>query len=149
MVEEIDEIEKNQTWYLTDLPPKQKQIGVKWVYNLKLNPDGTIAKYKARLVTKGFLQRAGIDYSGMEYGVYVKHSTLNGESEMILLCLYVDDLLVTGSSSKAITEFKKIMKDEFEMTDLGKLNYFMGMEFAETEEGLLTHQKKYAREILR
>lgn len=70
----------------------------------------------------------------MEYGVYVNRSTLNGEPAMILLCLYVDDLLVTGSSNKTIIEFKEFMKDEFEMTDLGKLSYFMSMEFAETEE---------------
>ncbi|XP_027190520.1 secreted RxLR effector protein 161-like [Cicer arietinum] len=41
------------------------------------------------------------------------------------------------------------MKDEFEMTDLGKLSYLLGMKFAKTEEGVLMHQKKYAREILR
>ncbi|XP_073220175.1 uncharacterized mitochondrial protein AtMg00820-like [Cicer arietinum] len=62
-MEEINAIERNQTWYLTDLPPKQMQIGVKWVYKLKLNPYGIISKYKARLVCKGFLQRASIDYS--------------------------------------------------------------------------------------
>ena len=38
-------------------------VGCKWIYKLKLNSDGTIARYKARLVTKGFHQRAGIDYT--------------------------------------------------------------------------------------
>lgn len=52
MIEEIKTIEKNQTWYLIYLPPKQKQVGVKWVYKLKLNPDGAIAKYKVRLVVR-------------------------------------------------------------------------------------------------
>ena len=36
---------------------------MKWVFKLKLKPDGSVAKHKARLVARGFLQRAGLDYS--------------------------------------------------------------------------------------
>ncbi|XP_073222347.1 secreted RxLR effector protein 161-like [Cicer arietinum] len=68
---------------------------------------------------------------------------------MFLLCLYVDDLLVTKSNSKAIEEFKEIVKDEFEMTYLGKLSYFLGIKFTKTKEGLLMHQKKYVGEVIR
>jgi hypothetical protein len=63
MIEELASIEKNQTWELVELPPNKKAIQVKWVFKLKLNPDGTIAKYKARLVARGFLQKEGLDYS--------------------------------------------------------------------------------------
>ncbi|PNX54537.1 putative copia-type polyprotein, partial [Trifolium pratense] len=38
-------------------------IDVKWIYKLKLRPNGEIAKYKARLVARGFLQKAGIDFN--------------------------------------------------------------------------------------
>lgn len=82
----------------------------------------------------------------VEHGVYVKGGM--GE-DMIIICLYVDDLLVTGSNLKEINEFKQIMEAEFEMTDLGKLSYFLGMEFAYTTKGLVMHQKKYAGELLR
>nr|XP_027190462.1 uncharacterized protein LOC113786653 [Cicer arietinum] len=68
---------------------------------------------------------------------------------MILLCIYVDDLLVTGNNRKTIEEFKEIMKDEFEISYLGKLSYFLGIEFTKTEGGLLMHQKKFSGEILR
>ena len=63
MLEELNAIEKNNTWELVDLPIKKKAIGVMWVFKLKLNPNGTVAKYKARLVARGFLQKPGIDYS--------------------------------------------------------------------------------------
>lgn len=63
MVEELKAIERNLTWCLTQLPPNKHQIAVKWVYKLKLNPDGSIAKHKARLVAKYFLQRVGLDCS--------------------------------------------------------------------------------------
>ena len=61
MDEEIQEIEKNQTWDL-DIPTKKTPIGVKWVYKTKVNEKGKIKKIKTRLVSKGFLQHPGIDY---------------------------------------------------------------------------------------
>jgi hypothetical protein len=47
---------KNQTWDLTTLPPGKKPIGCKWVYKVKYKEDGTLDKYKAWLVAKGFSQ---------------------------------------------------------------------------------------------
>ena len=60
---ELSLIEKNNTWKLADLPQGKKAIGVKWVFRTKLNPDGSICKYKARLVVKGYIQSYGIDYT--------------------------------------------------------------------------------------
>ena len=50
MKEELKMIEKNDTWELVDRPQHKQPIGVKWVYRTKLNADGSINKYKARLV---------------------------------------------------------------------------------------------------
>lgn len=61
MEEELQSIERNQTWELVDLPVQKKPITVKWVFKVKLNPDGVVSKYKARLVVEGFLQNPGID----------------------------------------------------------------------------------------
>lgn len=81
-----------------------------------------------------------------EYGVYVKKGS---EGNQLLICLYVDDLIVTGSDMNEIEAFKSQMMSEFEMSDLGKLTYFLGMEFTEVAEGLVMHQKKYASDILK
>ena len=62
MNEEIGAIEKNETWEVADLPKGHKTIGVKWVYKKKMNPKGEVERYKARLVVKGYRQKAGIDY---------------------------------------------------------------------------------------
>lgn len=62
MRSEIQSIEKNKTWELVSLPAGAKKIGVKWVFKTKLNEDGNIDKYKARLVVKGYAQEEGIDY---------------------------------------------------------------------------------------
>lgn len=60
--EELSSIEKNNTWILVDLPRGFKPIGLKWVLKVKRNADGSISKYKSRLVVKGYVQRHGIDY---------------------------------------------------------------------------------------
>lgn len=239
MKEELQSIEKNETWELVQLPPNKKAIDVKWVFKVKEGPNGEVLKYKARLVVRGFLQKAGIDYGEVfapvarmetirlvvafasmknwkihqmdvksaflngpleeevfikqppgfeikkqemkvyklrkalyglkqaprawnkkidgflcqigfakcisEHGMYVKHSTDKGT---LLVCLYVDDLLVTGSNEDAIAKFKSSMLNEFEMTDLGELSYFLGIEFKRTKDGIVMHQSKYASDIL-
>jgi len=63
MKEEMDNIEKNKTWQLVDKPRDKNVIGVKWVYRVKMNPNGSINKYKARLVVKGYVQQSGFDYT--------------------------------------------------------------------------------------
>ena len=54
---EIQAIERNNTWELTDLPKGAKQIGVKWVYKRKLKENAEVDKLKARLVAKGYVQQ--------------------------------------------------------------------------------------------
>lgn len=48
---------ENGTWTLTDLPHGAKAIGLKWIFKLKRNSDGSIKKHKARLVAKGYVQQ--------------------------------------------------------------------------------------------
>jgi hypothetical protein len=55
-------MEKNNVWELVDLPPGHKTIGNKWVLKVKRKANGSIDKYKACLVAKGYTQREGIDY---------------------------------------------------------------------------------------
>ncbi|GJR82913.1 zinc finger, CCHC-type containing protein [Tanacetum coccineum] len=59
---EMDSIMGNNTWVLTDLPPGYRPLGCKWIFKIKLKVDGTVEKFKARLVIQGFKQKSGIDY---------------------------------------------------------------------------------------
>ena len=63
MDEEIKMIEKNHTWELMQKPKDKEIIGLKWVYKIKYNENGTIQKHKARLVAKGYSQRPGVDFN--------------------------------------------------------------------------------------
>ena len=62
MKEELDALHKTGTWDLVDLPSGKSSIGCKWVYKIKTQSDGTVNRYKARLVAMGFTQEYGIDY---------------------------------------------------------------------------------------
>ena len=61
MTAEMESIQENKTWVMTDLPAGQKPIGLKWVFKVKRDPSGKIIKHKARLVAKGYAQTQGVD----------------------------------------------------------------------------------------
>src|ERR1051325_11686699 len=90
-----------------------------------------------------FFKKQGFQKCEMEYGVYVQHSGSN----MILVCLYVDDVLLIGSCPKDIIKFKEVLMNEFEMSDLGNMVYFLGMEILYSKEGIILHQLKYELEL--
>ncbi|XP_074337764.1 uncharacterized protein LOC141705328 [Apium graveolens] len=142
MDEEIGTIEKNDTWELTDLPEGHKTIGVKWVYKTKTNQDGEVEKYKARLVAKGYKQRYKIDYDELrEHGI-------QGLMNIYERALYTKTN--SGESSPDMfNDFKKIMTNEIEMTYIGQMSYFLGVEVNQSKEGIFLSQKKYAKRILK
>ena len=74
---EIKSIMKNNTWILTDLPPGCKPVDCKWIFKKKLRPDGTIDKYKTRLVAKGFAQQKGIDFFDTYFSIVMISSIRN------------------------------------------------------------------------
>ena len=62
MEEEMEALQKNNTWQLVPPPQGKKVVGCRWVFTMKHNADRSVNRYKARLVAKGFTQTYGIDY---------------------------------------------------------------------------------------
>jgi len=77
--------------------------------------------------------------------LYVKKE---GKNDFIIICLYVDDIIYTSSSIFLVDEFKSQMMNEFEMSDMGLLHYFLGLEVYQTEDGIFISQRKYASDLL-
>jgi histone deacetylase 1/2 len=64
------------------------------------------------------------------------------------MLIYVDDIIVTGSSQEAIVALLCDLKQDFALKDLGDLHYFLGIEVRKNKEGIILSQEKYARDIL-
>ena len=62
MDEEMDSLDKNESWNLVQLPAGIKDVARKWLFKKKLNAEGKVDKYKTRLVEKGYCQVEGIDF---------------------------------------------------------------------------------------
>ena len=71
------------------------------------------------------------------------------DGKILNVVLYVDDLIFTGNEVSLIVDFKAVMKSEFEMTDLGFLRYFIGIEVEKNENGIFISQAKYVEEVLK
>ena len=111
----------------------------KALYGLKQAPRSWYSRIDAHLVNLGFKK------SLSESTLYVKKT----DGEMLVVSLYVDDLLVSGSSGEHIDKFKEEMKDAFEMTDLGRMTFFLGMQVDQKQNEIFLCQEKYANEILK
>lgn len=72
---------------------------------------------------------------------------VSGQSLVIIL-IYVDDLLITGNDPTLIQSAKDILHVSFKIKDLGDLHYFVGIEFAHSNDGILMTQRKYALELI-
>ncbi|KAK9101268.1 hypothetical protein Scep_024698 [Stephania cephalantha] len=111
----------------------------KALYGLKQAPRAWYSKID------GYLQKNGYTRSENEPTLYVKKE---GKSDLIIICLYVDDIIYTSSSSSLLNKFKSQMMHEFEMSDMGLLHYFLGLEVSQVEDGVFLSQRKYANDLL-
>ncbi|XP_052486910.1 uncharacterized mitochondrial protein AtMg00810-like [Gossypium raimondii] len=118
-----------------------------------MNLNGSINKYKARLVAKGYKQKEREDFTECgfqkcpyEYTLYIKG---NSKGRFMVVSLYVDDVIFTGNDVKMLKEFQHSMMAEFEMTDLGELHHFLGIEVHQSEKGIFISQESYAKEVLK
>ncbi|KAD3642035.1 hypothetical protein E3N88_31259 [Mikania micrantha] len=238
MHKEMDALTLNNTWTLVPRPTCHNIVGCKWIFRTKFRADGTVERYKARLVAQGFTQIPGIDYS-YTFSPVVKATTVRivlslaiinkwhlhqldvnnaflhgnldelvymeqppgfidprfpnhvcrlnkalyglkqaprawfhrlstflvtngfvcsradpslfvfkqGSCVMYLLA-YVDDLILTGNEEHVLKSFTSRLHKEFAIKDLGRLNYFLGLEVTYPDAGLFLSQTKYAHEIL-
>eukprot|EP00253_Pinus_taeda_P025673 PITA_25673 len=126
-------------------PPEFIQIGSslvcqlkKSLYGLKQAPRSWYAKMVSFLLDTRF-SRCHSDNT-----VYTKKV---GKS-LIILVIYVDDIILTGSDPNLINHVKSSLKNKFEMRDLGHLHYFLGLQVLQSKEGISLSQSKYACDLL-
>jgi hypothetical protein len=236
---EMDSIMSNATWEVVERPYGCKPIRSKWVLKKKLRSDGTIERYKARLVIKGYSQKEGevffdtyspvarltiicvllslaVSHGLLIYQMDVKTTFLNeeldeeiymeqlagfvangpegmvckllkslyalkqapkqrhekfnrtftsvgfvvneadkcvyyryGGGEGVILCLYVDDILILGTSLDVIKETKDFLSNNFEMKDLGEADVILNLKLLrEGDGGVTLMQSHYVEKVL-
>ena len=112
----------------------------KALYGLKQAPRVWYTRIDTYFIEHGFLR------CPYEHTLYIK---FNPEGDVLIVCLYVDDLIFTGNNPKLISEFREAMISQFEMTDLGLMSYFLGIEVHQLDDGIFISQRKYASDILK
>jgi hypothetical protein len=111
----------------------------KALYGLKQAPRAWYSKIEQYFVKEGFVK------CPHEATLFVKN---DNKHNWLIISLYVDDLIFTGNDSNMSQKFKSSMMNTFDMTDLGKMRYFLGIEVTQNEHGIFMCQEKYAKEIL-
>ncbi|GJX85145.1 zinc finger, CCHC-type containing protein, partial [Tanacetum coccineum] len=238
--DEIGSIMENDTWVLSNLPPGCKPLGCKWIFKRKMKVDGTIDKFKARLVIQGFRKKEGIDYFDtyapvarittirlllalaaihnlVIYQMDVKTAFLNGDLEEevymkqpegfvmpgnehkvcklvkslyglkqapkqwhqkfdevvlsngfhlnqsdkcvyskfdssgkgVIICLYVDDMLIFRTVQNQVDKTKKFLSSRFSMKDMGEADIFLGIKIKRVNKGIVITQSHYIEKILK
>ncbi|KAE8709398.1 Agamous-like MADS-box protein AGL6 [Hibiscus syriacus] len=92
-----------------------------------------------------YFQENGFNKCPYEHALYIKIK----DEDILIVCLYVDDLIFTGSNPSMFNEFKDVMMKEFEMTDMGLMAYYLGIEVKQQNDGIFISQESYAKEILK
>jgi hypothetical protein len=87
-----------------------------------------------------YLVTSGFQTSNVDFSLYVK-KTDNG---IFVIVIYVDDLFITGDSDANIFDLKKLLKQKYEMKDLGELHYFLDIEVIQSLKGIWLLQRQYA-----
>ncbi|GJW79147.1 zinc finger, CCHC-type containing protein [Tanacetum coccineum] len=238
--DEIGSIMENNTWIISNLPSGCKPLGCKWIFKRKMKVDGTIDKFKARLVIQGFRQKEGIDYfdtyapvarittirlllalaaihnlvihqmdvktaflnGDLDEEVYMKqpegfvmpgnehkvcklvkslyglkqapkqwhqkfdevvlssgfllnqsdkcvYSKFNSSGEGVIICLYVDDMLIFGTDQNQVDKTKKFLSSKFSMKDMGEADVILGIKIKRENKGIVITQSHYIEKILK
>jgi hypothetical protein len=110
----------------------------KALYGLHQTPRAWNLKLDEKLNMLGFIK------CNADHAIYCR----GGKGERLIVGVYVDDLLITGSSLKSIDRFKKEMVIVFRMSDLDLLTYYLGIEVHQTDKGISLCQQSYTKKIL-
>ncbi|GJY46390.1 putative ribonuclease H-like domain-containing protein [Tanacetum coccineum] len=175
---ELLQFRLQKVWRLVDLPKGKHPIGTKWVYRNKKDERGIIVRNKARLVAQGYTQEEGIDYDEVfatvarieairlffayasfigfiVYQMDVKSAFLYGtieeedKGDILLAQVYVDGIIFGSTKKSLCTKFESLMHKKFQMSSMGELTFFLGLQVMQKDDGIFISQDKYVADILK
>ncbi|GJS76216.1 putative ribonuclease H-like domain-containing protein [Tanacetum coccineum] len=171
LLKKLPAIQDSKVWILVDLPYGMKAIGTKWEYG-KIDeevyvsqPPGFIdPKYPKKVykVVKAlyglhqaprawyatlstFLLKNGYRRGTIDKTLFIKKD----KHDIILVQVYVDDIIFGSTKKSWCDEFEALMKSRFQMSSMGELTFFLGLQVKQKEDGIFISQDKYVAEILK
>ncbi|GKD27629.1 ribonuclease H-like domain-containing protein [Tanacetum coccineum] len=156
MLDEYNALITNGTWVLIPRPTNVNVVRSMWLFKHKFHADGSLSRYKARLVANGSNQQQGIDCDET-FSLVVKPATIHTvlslaiSRDMHIHQLDVKNAFLHGqlSETRLLYGLKQAPGAcEFAMTDLGSLNYFLGISAQRSSSGMFLSHSKFAEEIL-
>nr|GEV66985.1 ribonuclease H-like domain-containing protein [Tanacetum cinerariifolium] len=159
-----------------DLPEGKRAIDSKWVFRNKKDERGIVIRNKARLVAQGHTQEEGIDYEEIFAPVarieairlFLAYASFMGfrngfqrgkidqtlfikkqKGDILLVQVYVDGIIFGYTNKEPCKAFEKLMKDKFQMSSMGELTFFLGLQVKQKEDGIFISQDKYVAKTLR
>ncbi|GKE10920.1 zinc finger, CCHC-type containing protein [Tanacetum coccineum] len=152
--DEMDSIMGNNTWVLADLPPGCKPLGCKWIFKRKLKVDGTIEKFKARLVIQDFKQKSRIDYFDT-YAPVTCISTIRlliamaSIYNLIIHQMDVKTTFLNGGLDQKVNLTKDFLSSRFSMKDMGEADVILGIRIKHESNGIAISQSYYIEKVLK
>jgi hypothetical protein len=108
------------------------------LYGLKQSPRAWFDRFRRAVLQLGYKQ------SNADHTLFYKRNM----SRLTILIVYVDDIVITGDDDVGIKDLKMQLTKEFEVKDLGKLRYFLGIEVSRSSKGIYLSQRKYILDLL-
>ncbi|GJV15586.1 uncharacterized mitochondrial protein-like protein [Tanacetum coccineum] len=141
MQEELLQFKLQKVWILVDLPKGKRAIGTKWVFRNKKDERGIVIRNKARLVAQGHTQEEGIDYDE----VFAPVARIEAIRLFLAYASFMG-FMVYQMDVKSAFLYGRI---EDEMSSMGELTFFLGLQVKQKEDGIFISQDKYVADILR
>jgi hypothetical protein len=111
----------------------------KALYGLKQASQAWYARLKTFLLEHRYVMGS----------VYKTLFTLNYGTDFLLVQIYVDDIIFGASSHTLVFRFQEMMKSEFQMSMMGELTFFLGIQVKQTKQGTFVHQAKYTNDLMK
>ncbi|XP_052626936.1 uncharacterized protein LOC128133509 [Lactuca sativa] len=140
MQEELAEFERNDVWNLVPTPPDVTVIGSRWkaVYDLKQAPRAWYATLSTFLEESGF-KRGSIDQT-LFRKIFNKH--------LLIVQIYVDDIIFGSTDESLSVKFADLMNSKFEMSMIGEMTTFLGLQIKQSTDGIFINQENYVKNLL-
>jgi hypothetical protein len=109
------------------------------LYGLKQAPQAWYARLKTFLLEYGYVMRS----------VNKTHFTLKYGNDFLLVQIYVDDIIFFCSSHSLVSSFQAMMENEFQMSMMGEITFFLGIQVKQTKQCMFIHQAEYMNDLMK